>query len=256
MTKFIRTTSIFFLALLIASCGSSQPFKAYQNKTETQIYDQGVKNLDKKKYGSAAKDFEALNAIYPFGAYAEPAQKDLILAYNESDDPGSALAAADRYIRLYPRGANIDYAYYMKGEINFGREQGWQQKFFKIDPAERDLSYMNEAYQSFNQLVTLFPKSKYVPDARKKMQEIRQDLARHQVMTAQFYYERKAYVAAINRAEIVVNNYRDTNQVPAALFIIAKSYEALGQTDNANRAVRTLIMNYPQSAQAIKISKQ
>ncbi len=256
MTKLIRIFAGILLILGLASCGTSEPFKAYKGKSETQIYQQGVQNLDKKKYGSAAKDFEALNAIYPFGQYSEPAQRDLIQAYYESDDPASALAAADRYIRLYPRGPGIDYAYYMKGEIDFAREQGWQQKFFKIDPAERDVSYMKDAYQSYNQLVVLFPQSKYVPDARKKMQIIRDNLAKHQVQTAEFYYERKAYVAAVNRAQGVISEYRDTNQIPAALFIMAKSYEALGQTDNANRTTRTLIMDYPQSPQALKISKK
>ncbi len=239
----------------MAGCATTEPMAAYKNKSDEQIFESGERNLAKGKYDAAVKDFEALDTLYPFGEYTQQAQLDIIFAYYKNDDSASALAAADRYIRLYPRGPNVDYAYYLKGLVNFGRSENWYQKLFPTDISDRDLNYMEESFDDFNALVQRFPESPYAPDARKRMLYIRNILARHELKVAKFYYERKAYVAAANRGHYIVEHYQGAPEVIPALEIMIKSYRELGETNMANETAELLQRNYPDSPEAKSLAK-
>lgn len=228
-------------------CASTSLEQQYKGQSAQQIFNTGEQALAKKKYDKATKSFEALNAMYPFGDYSEQAQLDLIYAYYKNDDSASALATADRFIRLYPRSEHVDYAYYMKGLINYGRSESWLQRMFPTNPADRDLSYMREAFSDFDTLVQLFPNSRYAADARQHMVYIRNILAQHEVNVANFYLLRKAYVAAANRASSVVENYQGTPQVLPALSIMVRAYRGLHESQMANRALQVIQLNYPNS---------
>ncbi len=135
----------------------------------------------------------------------------------------------------------------MKGLANFGRGRGWLQKLFRVDPAQRDLNHVRASFAAFSTLLQLFPHSRYAPDAQKRMYYIRNLLARHELETAKFYYEREVYVAAANRASGIVKHFEGAPQVVPALGIMVRSYRALGQTDMANEALQVLAMSYPNS---------
>jgi outer membrane protein assembly factor BamD len=250
----IRFISIIFITLMsftLVACKTTEPLEIYKGDTAEQIFTQAEHNLAAGHYESAAKDFEALDTLYPFGAYSQQGQLDIIYAYyKKGDDAESALAAADRYIRLYPRSPDVDYAYYMKGLINMGTNDSWIDRWIRSDPAQRDLSGMDQAFQDFNLLVQRFPNSRYAPDSRKRMIYIRNLLAQNQLEIARFYLKRKAYVASANRASNVVSLYQGSPQVVPALSIMYESYRALNEDKMANDALRLLITNYPNSSEA------
>lgn len=241
----IRIVACILLALCITACKTTAPLSAYQNFSDKQIFERAEKNMHKHNYEQAAKDFEALDALYPFGQYSQPGQLQAINAYYENGDKDAALAAADRYIRLYPRAEDVDYAYYMKGVINQGPPGGWYEKWLLAEPTKRDVAAQQEALESFSTLVERFPQSKYAPKARAYIMTLRSHVAQHMLSIAQYYLQRKIYVAAANRATDLITHYPNTPQVAPALDILAKSYTALNEPLMAEKTRQVLQEKYP-----------
>jgi len=201
--------------------------------------------LDEKNYSKAIKLYEALEARYPFGDYAAQAQLNIAYAYYKNDDPEAALAAADRFIKVNPRSPHVDYAYYLKGLINYNRGIGFLDRFLPTDTSQRDPGNAKDAYDNFQELIQRFPQSKYVPDARLRMVALRNNMAMYEVHVADFYMRREAYVAAVNRANYIIKEYQRTPAVPHALKIMQEGYTKLGLNEMAADAERVFNLNYP-----------
>lgn len=258
MRKIILIAIFMMNLILIVSCAEKippSPAQIYKNNTSQQLLAKGESAMDRGDYKQAVKYFEALDTLYPFGPVAQQGQIDSIYAYYKNDDVASALAAADRYIRLYPRSEHADYAYYMRGRINLGRGYNWMQRTFRVRRSERDLTYAKAAYIDFQNLIELYPNSYYAPDAHRRMIYIRNLVAQHELEVAEFYFVREAFVGAANRAMEVVEHYQGTPQVIPALAIMVKSYLALGEDQLANDALQVLLMNYPHSKEARLLSQ-
>lgn len=241
----LRFIFIALFAFVLTACKTTTTQDLYGKQTDKQIFTHAESEIARGNYDTAVKDLEALDTLYPFSDYSQQGQLDLIYAYYKSGDNVSALAAADRYMRLYPRSPSVDYALYMKGLANMGPEPSWVDRWTLADPAQRDFGNMEAAYQTFHVLIERFPNSQYVPEARKHMQYIRNLMAQHQLEVAQYYMKRKAYVAAVNRATTVVENYPNTQQVKPALQIMVDAYTQLNQPQLANSARQMLVERYP-----------
>ena len=200
----------------------------------------GNQAMMRKDYKSALMYFQAIDTGYPLSKFVRGAQLGVIKAYYRKEDYPQALAAADRYLHLYPRGYGADYAYYAKGMASHTYKRRWLVNVLHIDKAQRHLADMKMAYQAFAQVVRYFPRSRYAPLAKAEMRELRNLLAKHDYETAGFYYDRRAFVGAANRAADVVKKYADTDFAKPALRLMIKSYEALGEDRMANDARRQL----------------
>jgi outer membrane protein assembly factor BamD len=203
------------------------------------------KNMESGNYEKAIKLYESLEARYPFGDFSAQTQVDIAYAYYKNNDPDNALAAADRFIKINPRSPGIDYAYYLKGLINYNRGFGFLDRFLPTDSSQRDPASAREAYDNFDDMIRRFPNSKYVPDARERMTALRNNLAMHEVHVARYYMKRKAYLAAVNRASTVVDKYDRTPAVPYALQILQEAYTLLQKPELANDIARVYQMNFP-----------
>ena len=163
----------------------------------------------------------------------------------KSGDPAQAVSTLDRFMKLHPASPAMDYALYLKGLVNFNDNLGLLAWVARQDLSERDQKAAKESFEAFKELVTRFPESRYTPDARSRMQYIVNSLAQYEVHVARYYYGRGAYVAAINRAQSALADYRDVPALEEALFILMKSYDALGMTQLRDDARRVLEKNYP-----------
>jgi len=249
--KRMKKLGLLLLALaLLAGCHkyTGEDYSAYKGMTGRQILDSAEKKLANQKYSAAAKELEALDALYPYSDTSQQGQLDIIYAYYMDDDTPSTIVACDRYIRLYPRGRGVDYAYYMKGLVLYKAGFTWLQRAAGVDPAPHDLSEKKQAFLAFNDLVRAFPNSQYAHNARLHMQYIRNLLARKQVEIAEYYEDRQAYVAAANRASYVVKHYNGTPAVKQALIVMIDSYRALGLNKLADNTLAILRANYPKDA--------
>jgi len=234
-------------ALLAAGCASVEPPDETAGWTVERMYGEARDAMSERDWQKAIKFLEKLEARFPYGRYAQQAQLDLAYVHYKYDERAAAIAAADRFIKLYPNHEALDYAYYLKGLINFAEDQGLFSVLSDPDMAERDPRSTREAYAAFREVVTRFPDSKYAEDSAARMRYLVNALARHEVHVARYYMKRGAYLAAANRAQAAVKDYPQAPAVEEALFIMIKAYDALGIADLRDDADRVMRRNFPDS---------
>ena len=234
------------LVLLLSGCSWFEK-KEEPNLSASKLFSDAMGDMDDKNYEQAIKKFETLEARYPYGRYAEQAQLEVAYAYYKQEDVASTTAACDRFIKLHPTHPNVDYAYYMKGLANFNENMGLIASLGGQDMTERDPKQARQSYDAFKELVTRFPNSKYAEDAAARMRFVLNGLANYEVQVARYYMKRKAYVAAVNRAQYVLQNYQKTPATEEALLIMVKAYDAMGVTDLRDDAERVMQQNFPNS---------
>lgn len=238
------------LASFLWSCADSN-----DDSLKEQTKNWGVEKLyatanDKllhKEYSKAIEYYKVLESTYPYGMYAEQGLLDLAYAYYQNDKAELALPTLDLFISTYPTNKNMDYALYLKGYINYKNDNGLLSKFTKQDLAERDSKGVEEAFKAFHELITKYPRSQYTPNARIKINQLVNALAKGELYRARYYMVIKAYLAAISRSENVVTNYPNTPYIEEALAIQFAAYKNLGKITLANDTKRILQLNFPHS---------
>ena len=168
----------------------------------------------------------------------------------KNGDKAQSLSVLERFIKLHPTSAALDYAYYLQGLVNFNDSLGLLGNLARQELSERDQQAARDSYQSFKVLVEQFPKSLYADDSRVRMSYIVNSLAAYEVHVARYYYRRGAYVAAVNRAQTVVTEFQQSPSAQEALVIMAQSYDELGLTLLRDDAERVLNLSFPSTLQA------
>lgn len=215
-----------------------------------KLYSAAKDNLNDGDFEKAIKLYETLEARYPYGRYAQQAQLEIAYAYYKDNEPISAIAACDRFIKLHPNHPNVDYAYYLKGLSNFVEDESLLSQLSNQDMAERDPKAARDSFLAFKELITRFPESKYAADAQARMKYLVNAIASNEVYVAKYYLKREAYVAAANRAKSVVKSYPEAPAVEEALAVMVVAYDKLGINDLRDDALKILKLNYPKSKYA------
>lgn len=231
------------MALLLGACASTP--NGLPERSEAAQYQEAREAMEAKNFNTAINRLKELEARFPYGVYARQAQLDLIYSQFRTTSYPETVAAASSYISSYPASPHLDYALYMRGLANFYMNQGLFSSLLSTGPAARDLSSARAAFEDFERLVTRFPDSQYAPDARSRMVYIRNLLSAHEIHVARYYARRGAYIAAINRAQYVVQHYQRTPQVPEALAIMAEGYKRLGEAELATKSRKVLKASWP-----------
>jgi outer membrane protein assembly factor BamD len=248
--KYIKRWVVIGLLLSLTACKSfwnkdddddDGPFKG---QTAKQLFTDANSDLSKKEYTGAIKRYEALETMYPFNDYAEQAEVNLIYAYYKKEDYPSAAATAERFIHLYPRANRVDYAYYMKALSNFQQARGTITAILPINQSWRDPGTQSQAYADFAALVQKFPDSKYKANALQRMIYLRNMFAQTELNISKYYFERRMYVAAIERANYLIKTYPQAPSVKSALVIVYHANEELGLKDAANDALAVYKATY------------
>ena len=248
--------TVLFLVMFIASCSgmSKDPTKDWPPE---KLYKEAKEIVADGEYETGIKYFESLESRYPYGRYSEQAQLEIAYAYYKYDDPALAIAAADRFIRLHPTHPNVDYAYYLKGLVNFLGEKGLASWLLgaKDDLSDRDPKGARDSYMAFREVVERFPNSRYAEDSKLRMAYLFDAQARYETLVARFYYDRKSYVAAVNRSQHALATYPRTPATEDALGLMALSYQAMGIDDLKQDTVRLLTRNFPNSRYLAELDK-
>jgi outer membrane protein assembly factor BamD len=232
--------------ILFTGCADSNydPTKDWSND---KLYSEAKDEMAAGAYDKAIGMYEKLEGRAAGTALAQQAQLDKAWAQYKTNEPIQAIATLDRFLKLHPASPALDYALYLKGLVNFNDNLGLFSTLAEQDLAERDPKQAKESFEAFRELVTRFPSSKYSEDARLRMSFIKNSLARSDVHVARFYFQRGAYVAAVNRAQITVQEFRDVPAVEEALFVMYQSYDRLGLVQLRDDTKRVLEKSYPNS---------
>lgn len=239
--------------MLLVSLGALVSGCSTTTKDETagwspnKIYAEAKDNMDSGGYDKAVPLFEKLEGRAAGTPLAQQAQIDKAYAQYKGGEQAQAIATLDRFMKLHPASPAMDYALYLKGLVNFNDDLGLFSFLTRQDLSERDQKAAKDSFESFKELATRFPDSRYTPDARQRMTYIVNSLAAYEVHVARYYYTRGAYVAAINRAEVALRDYRDVPALEEALYIMVKSYDALGMTQLRDDTKRVMEKSYPKS---------
>ncbi|NBT76422.1 MAG: outer membrane protein assembly factor BamD [Betaproteobacteria bacterium] len=239
------------LAILLGLSGcASDPASRDEtlNWTAEKLYAEAQDELSSGNYAKAIALLQKLESRYPFGRFAQQAQINTAYAHWKEGEMALALAAIDRFTRLYPNHENLDYVLYLKGLINVNDRATLFSAYTGEDFAERDPRAAREAFDTFKELVTRFPESKYAPDASARLQFLINLLAQNDVHVARYYLRRGAFLAAVNRAQQVTRQYQEAPAVEEALAQMVLGYDRLGLVDLRDDARRVLALNYPKSA--------
>ena len=234
--------------LLLAGCsGLPDQIDETNGWSAQKLYSEAKESMSDGAWDRAIKMFEKLEARYPYGRYAQQTQLEVAYAYYKSNEPASAIAACERFIKLHPNHPNVDYAFYLKGLANFNEDLGLLGALANQDLSERDTKAARASFNTFKELVQRFPESKYTPDATLRMRYLVNALASHEVHVARYYQRRGAYLAAANRAQTVIRDFPQSPATEEALFLMVKSYDALKLTELRDDAERVLRTNFPKS---------
>lgn len=231
------------LAGLLAGCSSTKEDPT-ANWTPDRIYTEARDEVSSGGFDKAVPLFEKLEGRAAGTPLAQQAQIEKAYAQYKAGEKDQAHATLDRFIRLHPSSPALDYALYLKGLVNFNDNLGMFSWLSRQDLSERDQKAAKESYESFNEIVTRFPASRYAPDARLRMTYIVNSLAQYEVHVARYYYQRSAYVAAIARAQTALSDYQGVPASHEALDILINSYDKLGMHDLRDDAKRVRDANF------------
>jgi outer membrane protein assembly factor BamD len=242
-----RFVLLLLVATAVSGCGSI--LDETKDWTAERFYQEAKDRLNAGNYDESIKLFEQLQGRYPYGRYAEQAQLEIAYAQYKYDEPALAIAACDRFIRQYPTHPNVDYAYYLKGVVNFHGKKSFMNWLVgsNDDLHDRDVRATRESYEAFKEVVQRFPNSRYAEDARLRMNHQFNVLAKYEISVARYYYERGAYVAAVNRARHALENFPRTPATEDALAIQAMAYKRMNLQRLHDDTVRVLTLNFPDS---------
>ena len=235
------------IALLVLAGCAGQQADPTAKLTPEQIFEQAKEEIANLQFAKGIGLLDKLEGRAAGTPLAQQAQLEKAYAHHKAGEPAQAVATLDRFMRLHPASPAIDYALYLKGIAQFNEDIGFFSSITRQDLSERDQQAAKESFAAFKELVARFPKSRYADDANARMTYIVNSLAMYEVHVARYYYSRGAYVAAINRAQQALSDYRSAPALEEALHILVQCYDALQLPDLRDDARRVLERNYPQS---------
>jgi outer membrane protein assembly factor BamD len=239
-----RAALVAALVSSLAACGSS-PKETEAQWSAERLYAEAKEEASQSNYERAGKLYERLEGRASGTALAQQAQIERAYMLYKNGDKAQSLSVLERFVKLHPTSAALDYALYLQGLVNFNDNLGLLGSIARQDLSERDQQASRDSFQSFKQLVDQFPQSLYADDSRVRMNYIVNSLAAYEVHVARYYYRRGAYVAAVNRAQAVVTDFQQSPSAQEALAIMVQSYDRLGLPALRADADRVFKSNFP-----------
>jgi len=241
-----RTAFLVCCAGVLTAC-TSTPTDPTAGWSPNRIYSEAKDELSTGAYDKAVPLYEKLEGRAAGTPLAQQAQLEKAYAHYKNGEPVLAIATLDRFLKLHPASPAVDYALYLKGVVNFNDDLGLFSSVTLQDLSERDQKAAKDSFEAFKELVSRFPQSRYAADASARMNHIVNSLAQSEVHVARYYYQRGAYVAAVNRAQSTLTDYQGVAALEDALFILMQSYDALNLPQLRDDTRRVLEKNYPHS---------
>ena len=248
MFRVCRCAAVLAVLFAFAGCSWLPEVKDETgNWSAEKLYEEAHGAMVSGNYTRAVKLFDTLEGRFPYGRHAQQAILEGAYSNYRMDETATAIAACDRFIRTYPNSVNVDYAYYLKGLVNFREDQGLLGYVVEQDLSERDPKMTRESFGAFKELVTRFPESKYAADSVDRMRYLTNALGMYEVHVGRYYYNRGAYLAAVNRAATTVTNFPQTPANEQALILMVQGYDKLGMPQLRDDAKRVLMQTFPDS---------
>jgi len=239
-----KTLPALFLAFSLSGCTTLSGLieKPDDEKSVEEFYADATYGFEDEQWDVAIQNYEKLKAYFPYGPYAEQTHLELAYSYYRYDEPEAAILELNEFIRLYPKHKELPYAYYLKALAADSIIRSWLDNYI-TDPATRDVKSAKRAYSYYTDVITQFPDSQYATASGKRLVILRNQMARHELKVAEYYFEREAYLAAANRGRYILENYALSASVLDALKMMENAYTKLGMHDMASDLAKVYELN-------------
>ncbi len=234
-------------AVALGACSGFDAQDETAGWSAQRLYGEAKDAMSNQDWPRAVRYLEKLEARYPYGRFAQQAQLEIAYAHYKDGERASAIAAIERFIKMYPNHASVDYAWYLRGLVNFNDQHSLLTNLTTPDMSDRDPKSTRESFNAFKEVVTRFPDSRYAPDAAARMRYLVNALASHEVHVARYYMKRGAYLAAANRAQYAISHYSRSPAIEEAVFVLVLAYDKLGMDELRDAADRVMRSNFPDS---------
>ena len=246
MNRSVTALAAALLALTLAGCGLfADKIDPKKEWTAAEYYKAAKEEFDNHNWDPAIKLYEQLESKFPFGRFAQQAQLEVAYAYYKNGDAAQATSAIDKFLKLHPNNANVDYALYLKALVNFKEDLGPFTRIIAQDLADRDPKAARESFEGFKELVSRFPESRYASDSRERMAYLVEALARHEIHVARYYLSRGAFLAAANRAQDAIIRFPNSPIHREALEVMIEAYDRMNLPELRDDARKVLAKNFP-----------
>ncbi|WP_224702994.1 outer membrane protein assembly factor BamD [Devosia aquimaris] len=234
-----RFVTIAMVAVVLAGCSLFGPSKIKEEPIipAQTLYQKALDDIDRQYFQSAVKSLEKLDRQHPDSELLQQSKVMQVFANYRSNKLNEAIAAADRYLALYPNGKDVPYILYLKGNSYYAQ----------IKDITRDQQLSKDAIDTYTLLISNYPKSEYAKDAREKLLVAYDQLAGKEMSVGRYYLGNGQYAAAINRFREVVETWQTSTHIEEALYRLTEAYLSLGLTSEAMSAAEVLGHNYPSS---------
>ena len=233
---------LFFVLILFVSCSKEVEKKSIikEKSLDLQIreaYSEGLDALEQGDVLFAARKFNEVEVLYPQSELAPKSALMAAYSYYIQDYYEDCIMELDRFLKIYPKNKNLDYAYYMLGVAYY--EQ--------IVDEKKDTFSILKSKDYFEYLIKNYPNTEYAFDAAFKIELIEDILAAKELYIGRYYVDRKKWIPAINRFKNVVNDYDTTIYVEEALYRLVEIYYLLGLKEESKKYASLLGYNYQSS---------
>lgn len=223
------TVAALCAALLLSGCSTTgSKDTSEKDWSAATLYNASKKALKRGDAAGAVRHLETLQVRFPLTDYAQQAQLDIILAYYRREEYDYAITSADHFIQLNPQSQHNAYVWYMKGRCELARTKGMLEKYFPRDMASTDQQLVNTARSHFDHVTQHYPDSPWAEASQQQSALLLDELAEHELLVAQFYYDRGAYVGAANRINTLLNDFPQSTHRTAALTLLIDCYTQQG----------------------------
>ncbi|MDC2998854.1 outer membrane protein assembly factor BamD [Candidatus Pelagibacter sp.] len=240
--SFKKILFFFLISLLFVSCSQKQVKKSEieEKSLELQVleaYEEGMDALNSSDVLFAAKKFNEAEMLFPQSEWAPKSALMAAYSYYKQDYYSDSVAELNRFLKVYPNHKYLSYAYYLLG-VSY---------YEQIVDEKKDSESIYNAKKTFLELTIKFPSSEYAIDAQFKLDMINDILASKEMYIGRYYFDKKKWIAAINRFRTVVDNFDQTIYVEEALHRLVEIYYIIGLRDEAQKYAKVLGYNYQSS---------
>jgi outer membrane protein assembly factor BamD len=240
--KIFKLFSLLLLIIFFVSCSKDIKKKSVINEKNLSLqviesYQEGMESLEAGDVLYAAKKFNEAEILFPQSEWAPKAALMAAYSYYVKDYYGDSIAELQRFIKVYPKHKNLDYAYYLLA-ITY---------YEQIVDEKKDLQSISNAKKIFETVVQNYPETEYAIDSSFKLDLINDILAAKEMYVGRYYFERKKWIPAINRFRTVIDNYDTTIYAEEALHRLVEVHYTLGLKGEAEKYAKLLGYNYQSS---------
>ena len=202
-----------------------------------EAYKEGIKSLEEGDVLFAAKKFNEAEILFPQSEWAPKSALMAAYSYYIQDYYGDAVSELQRFLKVYPKHKNIDYANYLLA-ISY---------YEQIVDEKKDLQSIVNSKKNFSLLIKDYPNTEYALDAEFKLDLINDILASKEMYLGRYYLQKKKWIPAINRFRTIIDEYDTTIYTEEALHRLVEVYYTIGLENEAEKYAKLLSYNYQSS---------